>query len=221
MSDEKKCIHRMNMKGHGDPWCTLFRKTADCDLCYGVGSGTNHTLIKSLGFPLSEDRCHRGGTLRNAVGSKTGPIFTKHHETVMKRSKAEKMQQLFTVYGGTPEQMIQLRRLDSLSVNLQMEASQLNYGRMMEELVGRPGVSLLHDEFVIDQKEWVSPFIEGELVTYCDQLARVVKIMGPVITIKLQARHSINHLDVMDWDIEKRSVVKWVVKYWRKLWHRV
>lgn len=215
----KKCIHKMNMKGHDDPWCVLFRKTADCDLCYGVGVGTDHNRIRGLYTGRqAEGRCHRGGTLRDAVTSKAdSPIFTKHHETVMSRNKAEKMKRLFTIYGGTDQRMLQLQRIDSMAMDLQMVAAQLNHKETLVKLIGRPGVTLLYDEYIIDEKEWVSPFTEGELVTHNDQLARVIKITGPVVKIKLQRRGATNPLDVMDWDIEKRSFRKWVKKIARKL----
>jgi len=167
---EKKCAHKINMKGHGDPWCVLFRKVANCELCFGVGAGTNHRKIKVLGD------LH--------VGS-------------------DKRERYMKIYGGTSE------------------PARLNYNNMVQKLIGRPGVTLLHDEFIIDPEEWVSPFTEGELVTYNDQLARVIKIVGPVVKIRLQRRDYPKHLDVMDWDIKKRSVKKWVKKQLRKLWHKV
>jgi hypothetical protein len=183
---EKKCAHKVNMKGHGKPWCVLFRKEANCSDCFGVGQGTKHEKIKRLYNDDNKYRCHRAGHRR---------------------------QQLQIIEGILPE--------NKLAAIMQSQKAFLSQKEMVAKLIGRPGVTLLHDEFIVDEEEWVSPFTEGELVLYNDQLARVVKITGPVVKIKLQSRYPTNHLDVMDWEIEKRSFRKWVKKQWRKLRRKV
>lgn len=49
MTTEKKCIHRVGMKGHGKPWCLLHSREADCVECHGVAKGIDKaTKLKNL-----------------------------------------------------------------------------------------------------------------------------------------------------------------------------
>ena len=245
---EIKCIHRLDMKGHGKTWCVVFHKEANCGSC----------SIFPKYRQQAEDRCHRkgepcrihyatGGTLPDAVGLKTdGPIFTKHHETIMKRNDAEKRKIMHAIYGGlgghidrTPyERYIQKFKRNiavaenrsrmqrwaagwwknDVTIAMQERVAQTDYSKLEARLLARAGVTLLQDEFLIDVDRWVSPVTEGELVRYKGELARVIKISGPVVKIRLQQRDYPKHLDVMDWELEKRSVKRWVVKLMRKLW---
>lgn len=244
---EEKCIHRLDMKGHGKTWCVVFHKEANCGSC----------VIFPKYRQQAEDRCHRkgqhnhihyvhtGGTLRDAVGSKADrPVFTKHHETIMKRNKAEKMKMMHAIYGGldeyidrTPyekyirilkdnirvaENRSRMQRMvagwwkNDVTVAMQERVAHADYSKLEARLLARAGVTLLHDEFLIDQGRWVSPFTEGELVRHKGKLARVIKITGPVVKIRLQQRDYPKHLDVMDWELEKRSCWRWVKKQIKK-----
>jgi len=164
--DKKKCVHKLNMKGHGKPWCVLFRREASCNSCFGV------ERIRGL-------------------YNKTNPW--RHLANT----------------------------INTISYREQVQAALRSQEELCKKLVGRPGVTLLHDEFLIDSKEWVSSYTEGELVTHNNQLARVIKITGPVVKIKLQRRGAANPLDVMEWDLKKWSPWRLVKKKVRRLWHKV
>ena len=246
--DDVKCVHRVAARGPGNmTWCELYTREAKCDSCSAIVRQQAEGRCHRKGTPVKihYHDLHTGGTLRDAVKSKTGgPLFTKHHETVMpRRTKQEKMKQIMDIYGGVTPWEKYINKLKNnvrvaeayshrqfvqkwaagwwkgdVTVAMQQRVAFDDYSKIEARLLERAGVIKIHDEFLIDPKEWVSPFTEGELVIHKGKLARVIKITGPLIKIRLQHRDYPKHLDVLDWELEKRSVIRWVVKLVKKLW---
>lgn len=165
MNRKDKCVHYMDTKGHGKPWCNMHRREADCDDCK-VGIITRCTPFSNVG--VSADAAYGRQVVHN---------------------RSESMR----------------RWVDGCWPQLIADADYM-------ALEKRAGVTKVHDDFLVDLEKWVDLYEVGELVRHKGKLARVMKVTGPLVTLKYRART----YTVMDWEIEKTGPINWIKKMWRK-----
>lgn len=104
----------------------------------------------------------------------------------------------------------------SLRQKLQELIADADYMALEKRMMSRAGVTKVHDDFLVDLEKWVDLYEVGELVRHKGKLARVMKVTGPLVTLKYRGRTYETTFTVMDWEIEKTGPINWIKKMWRK-----
>jgi hypothetical protein len=91
------------------------------------------------------------------------------------------------------------------------------FARVEKELLSRPGVSKVHNEYIIDSEEFVPKYKVGRVLRHDGQPVRVVDVAGCSVEIQPLVG---NNRTVMDWELELLYQPHWIVRayQWVKKW---
>lgn len=175
--------------------------------------------LRKMYSPQAEGRCHRVGqpvhniTITNTVAPADQLKKLLHGDAARKQildilgDNARRQKWLQGVWAVADE------RLTAKMLAMSLNANEL-FKKIDAELLSRPGITKVHDEYIIDADKFVPAFKTSEIVTYMGDKARVFSVHGPLVII-----HSDGvTYDVFDHELEKRphwlrragrAVAKW------------
>lgn len=161
----------------------------------------------------AESRCHRVRQQKITIINSMTPAailqtLKTNSDRVKELIKTDKIKKVFTndesVKGWAVSDDRLTARMQSLSLNAAKQAEAIDV-----KLLRRPGITKVHDEYIVDPDKFVPAFKAGDVVTYIGAKARVYRVDGPLVTITCGERVQ----DVFDHELETRP--HWLRRVWR------
>lgn len=194
------CPHQLKAKGSGSDHCAkhAFECTASapCDRLNPVtphGYGGLHSFQKQQ----AEDRCHR-------VGKTVGSNHVIRIKEIMQQTtlNERRRQWLHGLWAVSDE------RLTARMHQMELIATD-EFSRVEAELLARPGVSKVHNEYIIDPSEFKPMYKVGRVLRHGGQPVVVREVNGVAVTVEPLIG---DNRVVMDWELELLYRPSWIVR---------